>query len=72
MKRKLSSELIHWIEISRLYCRIIELKRKKTKQYGNLNRNGPHKAQIFECLVIRECHYLKRLGGMALLEEVCH
>ena len=71
MKRKLSSELIHWKEISRLYCRIIE-KRENQKQYGSLNRNGPHKAQIFECLVIRECHYLKRLGGMALLEEVCH
>ena len=33
-----------------------------------MNRNVPHKAQIFECLVIRECHYLKRLG-VALLEE---
>ena len=69
MKRKLSSELIHWIEISRLYCGIIELMRENQ---NSLNRNGPHKAQIFECLVIRECHYLKRLGGMALLEEVCH
>ena len=32
-------------------------------------------APIFECLVTRECHYLKGLkglGGVALLEEVCH
>ena len=26
----------------------------------------------FECFVIREWNYLEGLGGMALLEEVCH
>ena len=29
-------------------------------------------AHIFECLVSRKWHYLKGLGGVALVEEVCH
>jgi hypothetical protein len=32
----------------------------------------PSQAQRTEYLVTREWHYLKRVGGMAFLEEVCH
>ena len=37
---------------------------------GSLNEISHH-GPIFECLVARKWHYLKRLGGMALLEDVC-
>ena len=43
--------------------------------YGSLNKNGSY---IFEYLVIREWHYLRRIRrcgvtavGVAMLEEVC-
>lgn len=43
-----------------------------------LNKNDPHRI-IFECLVIREWCYLKRIGryglvggGVALLENICY
>ena len=32
----------------------------------------PLEANRFECLVTREWHYLKGLGSVDLLEEVCH
>jgi hypothetical protein len=35
-------------------------------------RQGFPKAHISECLVTRERCFLKILGSMALLEEVCH
>lgn len=37
---------------------------------AGLNMNGP-KAHVFECLV-KKWHYLRGLGDVALLGEVCH
>jgi hypothetical protein len=39
--------------------------------YGDLNKNGPRRL-IFEWLVTTDWRYLKGLGGVALLEELCH
>ena len=38
-------------------------------EWSGLKKNGPHRL-IFECLVIREWHYLE-LGELALLDKVC-
>jgi hypothetical protein len=38
---------------------------------SSLSQIGHH-GPIFECLHTRKWHYLKRLGGVVLLAEVCH
>lgn len=55
------------------------LRKTLIKHCGSLRKNGSLEAHVSECLVIREWHYLKRIGrcglpgvGVALLEEVCH
>lgn len=40
--------------------------------YHGLNENGPHRFHIFEYLVPSWQNCLKRLGDVALLEELCH
>ena len=44
---------------------------RETEECGGLNKKGPFRL-MFECLIPRGGTIWEELGGVALLEDVCH